>query len=74
MTDKEKYSVNQRIRGGSFVDRLNPKIVSSHIEAHIGAKHLPFPLVEETSHHHPVQEQDKNRRNRIGILHDRFKK
>ena len=57
MTDKEKYSVNQRIRGGSFVDRLNPKIVSSHIEAHIGAKHLPFPIVEETSHDVGIHDQ-----------------
>ena len=71
MADGDKYSVNQRVRGGSYTDRLNPKIVSSHINADIGAKHLPMPMVRSTEGG-GVPEQDKNRHSRIG-LPDRFK-
>jgi hypothetical protein len=70
----ENYSVNQRIRGGAFVSRLNPAIVSSHINADIGAKHLPMPMVRSTFQRKAVPEQDKNRLQRIEILNRKFKK
>lgn len=63
----EIYSVNQRVRGGAYVDRLNPAIVSSHIDADIGAKHLPMPMVRSTFERRTVPEQDKNRRDRINL-------
>lgn len=69
----ELYSVNQRIRGGAFVDRLNPAIVSSHIDADIGAKHLPMPMVRSTFKRKAVPEQDANRRSRIEIRAPWFK-
>jgi hypothetical protein len=71
--DKEKYTVNQRIRGGSFSDRLNPAVVSTHIDQHLGAKHLPMPMVHQTNDR-SVADQDANRLNRIEILSPKFKK
>jgi hypothetical protein len=68
----EQYSVNQRIRGGSYASRLNPAIVSSHINADIGAKHLPMPMVHKTGPR-TVPQQDLDRLERIEILSDKFK-
>lgn len=71
----ETYHTGQRVSGGVFVDRLNPAIVSSHINADIGAKHLPFPLVRKTTGgNQDVREQDAQRRDRIMIPEGRFRK
>jgi hypothetical protein len=69
----ETYSVNQRVRGGAYVNRLNPAIVSSHIDADIGAKHLPMPMVRSTFQRRSVPEQDANRKSRIEIRAPWFK-
>ena len=70
---REPYQVNRRVPGGSFVGRLNPAIVSSHIDADIGAKHLPMPMVRSTSQRKSVPQQDLNRLDRIDELPKKFR-
>jgi len=63
-----KYSLDDRIYGGSFAPRLNPKIVCTHIDAGVqGAKHLPFPLVKNTEDR-SVKEQFRGRRDTENTL------
>ena len=69
----EEYSVNRRIRGGSFGSRLNPEIVNRQLNAKIGLP-MPSPLVIATSRQNAVSGPAGAMRNRIEILADRFKK
>lgn len=64
----EKYNVDDRIRGGSFVGRLNPEIVCG-----LGDKHPPMPMVY-TNGPRTVPKIDAARLRRIDALRDRFKK
>ena len=68
---RDPYQVNRRCPGGSFEGRLNPAIVSSHIDADIGAKHLPMPMVKKTGR--TVPQQDLNRLDRIEELPKKFR-
>jgi hypothetical protein len=71
----EEYSVNRRIRGGSFASRLNPKIVDRRLNAALAPNNWPSPLVRETSRNNPVMTgEGSDRLQRVEILAGRFKK
>lgn len=61
-----RYSVNDRIFGGSMEPRLNPEIVDRRLNAKIG-RELPRPVVRETTTGCVSYGGDNERRRLIGL-------
>jgi hypothetical protein len=70
-----RYNIEDRIYGGSFDDRLNPKFETSNRPGigDLGARRLPNPMVKNTEMQ-TIPEQDSRRRGRIGLPEGRFKR
>jgi hypothetical protein len=68
-----RYTTEDRIFGGSFVERLNPHFGKTGPGiGDLGAARLPSPMVKNTEMQ-TVPEQDARRHGRIG-LNPRFKR
>lgn len=66
------YNLNDRpMPGGSFEDRLNPKITERQLNAKLGPK-MPSPLVRETSSSGAVPLGSNASRRRSAGMPERF--
>ena len=69
-----KLRLDDRSLSGSFTDRLNPEFgPTGPGVGHLGAKHLPNPMVHNTELK-TIPEQDSRRLRRITHLPEKFKR
>jgi hypothetical protein len=68
-----KSDLNERIFGGSIERRLSPKIANTELNAKLGSRHFPSPMVRQTETSCIEERGTDARKARIGTP-DRFKR